>query len=228
MSLIEGYVAEMAGALRGPRAVKADMLAEARDGLRDATTAYQKSGLDEPDAQRRAIADFGAVPEVVPDYQVELGVSQARRTAVLIVVALAAQPVAWHVLTRLFGDHGAPGRAYLIVDEIVRWAGGSAIGCALLAFVALGAGTRYLGTRPIFTRAIGIFAFIVCVVFALLGVLLTIFSPAADSLLALPGIPSTTALLGLPLMGVGAAAWKCLTAASAVRPRRSRGAARLR
>jgi hypothetical protein len=39
--------------LRGPRRVKADMLAEVRDGLIDATEAYRDSGLDEDGAQRQ-------------------------------------------------------------------------------------------------------------------------------------------------------------------------------
>jgi hypothetical protein len=52
------------------------------------------------------VADFGAVRDVVADYQAELGLAQGRRTGVLICVVLAVQPVAWHLLLRLVGTGG--------------------------------------------------------------------------------------------------------------------------
>src|SRR4051812_33311603 len=103
VSLIEAYVAELAEALRGPRAVKADMLAEARDGLIDATEALRGSGWDAAAAERRAVADFGPVARVAPDYQLQLGLSQGRRTALLLCLTLGAQPVLWRVLLPLAG-----------------------------------------------------------------------------------------------------------------------------
>jgi hypothetical protein len=212
--MIEAYVAELGGVLRGPRSVKADMLAEVRDGLLDATEAYRESGLDEDGAQRRAIADFGSVPEVAPDFQVELGLSQARRTAILISIVLATQPVVWRLAMYLIGSRGGVSTpTYEMVDDLVRWAGIAAIGGGLLSVTALGVGTRYLGSRRLLTRATGIFAFAVCGVFAPLGLWLTMVSPATGSLLALSGLPSTMVLLGLPLAGVGVAARQCLAAA---------------
>jgi hypothetical protein len=212
--MIEAYVAELGGVLRGPRGVKADMLAEARDGLLDATEAYRESGLDEVGAQRRAIADFGAVPEVATDFQVELGLSQGRRTGVLISVVLAAQPAVWNLAMRLIGNRdGVSTPIYHLVDDLVRWTGIAAIGGGLLSVTALGIGTRYLGSRRALTRATGFFAFAVCGVFALLGLWLTMVSPATGSLLAPSGLPSTLVLLGLPLAGVAVAARQCLAAA---------------
>jgi hypothetical protein len=213
VSKIEAFVAELDDKLRGPRSVKADMLAEVRDGLLDATEAYKHSGLDEDGAQRQAVADFGAVPEVAADYQVELGLSQARRTGVLISVALAAQPVAWHLLWHLVGRQGDSTTTYLTVNAIVRWAGTAAIAGGLLTVIALGVGTRYLGSRALLTRATGIFAFAVCGVFASLGLLLTAVSPATGPLLAWSGLPSTLVLLGLPLVGIGVAARECMATA---------------
>jgi hypothetical protein len=211
--LIEAYVAELGGALRGPRGAKADMLAEARDGLLDATEAYRDSGFDEDGAQRRAIADFGPIPEVAPDFQVELGLSQGRRTGILITLVLAVQPVVWRPVLHVIGNRdGASTPTFEMVNHLVQWTGIAAIGGGLLSVVALGIGTRYLGSRPLLTRATGIFAFVVCGVFALLGLWLTMVSPATGSLLALSGLPSTMVLLGLPLAGVAAAARQCLAA----------------
>jgi hypothetical protein len=212
-SLVEAYVAELDDALRGPRGVKADIVAEALDGLIEATDAYRESGLDEDRAQRRAIADFGAVPRIAPGYQVELGLSQSRRTGVLVSATIAAQPVVWHTLQHLTGDRGEASSAYLAVDMVVRCTGIATIVSGLLTVVTLGIGTRYLRPRPALTRATGIFAFVVCGVFAVLGLLLTILSPGNDSVLAWSGLPTTTLLLGLPLIGVGVAARKCLATA---------------
>jgi hypothetical protein len=212
-SLVEAYATELDDTLRGPRGVKADIVAEALDGLLDAAEAYRNSGLDEDGAQRRAIADFGAVPEIAPGYQVELGACQGRRTAVLISVTLAAQPVVWGMLHLLTGDRGEESSAYRAVDSVVRWTGIATIAAGLLTVAALGIGTRYLRPRPALTRAIGVFAFVVCGVFAVLGLLLTILSPGNGSLLAWSGLPTTTALLGLPLIGIGVAARKCLATA---------------
>lgn len=214
MSVIEAYVTELGGVLRGPRGVKTDMLAEARDGLVDASEAYQQSGLDEIGAQRRAVADFGAVGEVAADYQAQLGLTQGRRTGALICLVLATQPLAWHVLLPLVGlHHTGSGPAYEVVNQLVQWTGTAAIGVGLLSVIALGVGTRYLGTRRWLIRATGVFALVVCAVFAVFGLLLTLLGAAASSMLAWCGLPTTVLVLGLPLARLGAAARKCLAAA---------------
>jgi hypothetical protein len=214
VSVIEAYVDELGGVLRGPRDVKADMLAEARDGLADASEAYQRSGLDEIGAQRRAIADFGAIHDIAADYQAQLGLSQGRRTGALICVVLLSQPLAWHLLLPLVGvHHTGSGPTYDVVYTIMRWAGGSAIAIGLLSVIALGAGTRYLGTRRSLTRGTAVFAFVVCAVFAVLGLLQTLLGAATSSVLGWSGLPTTMVVLGLPLVRVGAAARRCLAAA---------------
>jgi hypothetical protein len=213
VSLIEAYAAELDSALRGPRGVKADIVAEALDGLLEATEAYRESGLDEDGAQRRAIADFGAVPQIAPGFQVELGLSQGRRTGLLISVAMAAQPVVWHGLQHLTGVRGEASSAYLTASMVVRCAGIATIVGGLVVVLALGIGTRYLRPRPLLTRVTGIFAYVVCGVFGVLGVLLTVVSPGNGSLLAWSGLPCTMALLGLPLIGIGVAARECLATA---------------
>ncbi|MEV7795252.1 permease prefix domain 1-containing protein [Streptomyces sp. NPDC087512] len=213
--MIDRYVAELDQALRGPRRVKADMLAEARDGLFDAAEAYEESGLDRASAERRAVADFGSVDTIAPEYQTELALAQGRRTALLICVVLTVQPVAWWVLMSLAG-HGAEeptSAGYALVNDVVRWFGAGAIGMALLVATATGAGVRYLGARRRLVRVSGFFAFLVCAVFAVLGLLLTLYSPATESLLGITGLPMTALLLGVPLAGIAVAGRRCLTAA---------------
>jgi hypothetical protein len=87
VGVIDAYVAELGGILRGPRRAKADLLDEARDSLVDAVRAYQDRGLDRQAAERRAVEEFGDVAEIAPGYQTELGLVQGRRTALLVLFA---------------------------------------------------------------------------------------------------------------------------------------------
>ncbi|MFK8843800.1 permease prefix domain 1-containing protein [Streptomyces sp. Ac-502] len=99
--MIDHYVAELDKALTGPRAVKADLLTEVRDGLTDAADAYEAKGQDRTSAERHVVGGFGPVSVIAPEYQAELGLSQGRRTALLICGVMLAQPVAWWALRHL-------------------------------------------------------------------------------------------------------------------------------
>jgi hypothetical protein len=79
MRAIESHVRGLDRALTGPGRLKADMLREVRHGLVDAAEAYEAEG--DADPERRAIAEFGAVPEVAPAYQAELATSATRSVA---------------------------------------------------------------------------------------------------------------------------------------------------
>src|SRR4051812_21371549 len=159
------------------------MVAEARDGLLDASEAYEKAGWDPDRAQRQAIGDFGPVSEIAPDYQVQLGLSQGRRTALLTCAALAAQPIAWRVLLPLIGQEDPPGSpAYEVVNRLVQCVGALAIAGGLVIALALGLGTRYLPEHRHMARVAGMFALAVCAVFAVLGSLMTVLGPARGPL----------------------------------------------
>jgi hypothetical protein len=210
--LIEAYVTELDDALLGPRGLKADMVAEARDGLLDASEAYVRGGLDADSAQRRAIADFGSVVSVAPDYQVELGLSQGRRTAMLTCVSLAAQPLIWRVLLPLLGHPDSAGSpAYNVVNHLVEGIGALSIASGLLFVLALGPGTRFLRAPDRLIRGAGMFALVVCAVFVVLGTLMSVFGPDGH---VWNGLPILALLLYLPLMHVAFAARRCFLAAA--------------
>jgi len=82
----DGYLRTLGGRLRGPGRLKADLLAEARDSLEDAASAYQDSGLCPADARRRAVAEFGEPGDLAPAYQAELGAVAAQRLALWLTV----------------------------------------------------------------------------------------------------------------------------------------------
>jgi hypothetical protein len=145
VATIDPYLAGLAAALRGPRRVKADLLTEARDSLWDAAAAYQKMGLDGTAAQRRAVADFGGLAEIVPAYQAELAVAQGRRTALLIAMGLvgvyAGTSLAWS------------GGGWLTTGFRGLCLGGAVL--AALARFGLGWGSRYLPDGVALTRHLG-------------------------------------------------------------------------
>src|SRR5688572_16599638 len=92
---IDGYAGLLAGALRGPRRLRDDLVTEARDGLVDATEAYRARGLDRAAAERAAVVDFGPVAEIAAAYRPELALAQARRSAVLLSMLILIQPIVW-------------------------------------------------------------------------------------------------------------------------------------
>jgi hypothetical protein len=216
MGVIDAYVAELGGALRGPRRAKADLLAEARDGLMDAARAYEHRGLDRDAAERQAVEEFGGVQEIAPGYQTELGLAQGRRTALLVFFVLAAQPFGWSATERLAGEPSSrePGPVYVLLDALVAWLGVAAIVGGLLAALACGIGVRYLGARRGLVRVTGVFALAVVGVFGVLSLLLTVLTPVADarSLLTVTGLPWTVTFLGAPLAWIAMSARRCLAA----------------
>lgn len=209
-SPIDDYIAELGRALRGPRDAKADLLVEACDSLHDAAMAYEDAGLSRGNAERRAVADFGSVREIAPEYQGELAVMQSRRTALFMLLAIGVQPLLWQEWWPWFSAYPdrAGGLAYAVVNESVEWLGAVTIAAALLAVFALGVGSRYVaagGHRM--TRLVGRSAMALCGTFAVLGLALCLLSPNEP----LPvGLLWLTAFLLLPLAAVAGAARRCL------------------
>ncbi|MEV8517296.1 permease prefix domain 1-containing protein [Dactylosporangium sp. NPDC051484] len=176
---IDAYIAALHGALRGPRAAKADLVAEARDGLIDAAARYEDAGLDRTAAERAAVEEFGPAADLAPEFQRELALAQGRRTAILVGAAIAAQSVVSELTWRHAATGWAwqPGRAYAILANTIDYAAYAVVAGALLAVVACGIGTRYVAVGRGFVRATGIAAIGVVAFFVLGGIALSAFSP---------------------------------------------------
>jgi HAAS domain-containing protein len=99
--VIERYVAELDGRLRGPAAVKADLLTEARDSLADAADRYRDGGLSPQEAERRAVEEFGSLTVVAPGYQAELAAAHAATVLRSVMVLIPLTYVLWEV-NRMF------------------------------------------------------------------------------------------------------------------------------
>jgi hypothetical protein len=157
VTVVDEYVAGLSGALRGPRRVKSDLVAEARDSLVDATEALQRQGLPEDRAQERAVAEFGSLAAVVPDYQAELAVAQGRRTALLfaggLVVLRYLAPLMW--VGSPWAHDASQATVYTLLASGFDFLAVAGAVAALGAFLALGWGSRFVPDGPRVTRLVG-------------------------------------------------------------------------
>ncbi|MFL6125103.1 permease prefix domain 1-containing protein [Actinophytocola sp.] len=170
--MIDAYLTALGNALRGPRRAKANLLAEARDHLLEATEAYQENGLDRPTAEAAAVADFGDLADIIPPYQAELSLSQGHRTALAMLSLSAAQPLVWATFARLSDTPEHP----RLANEMVENLGGTIILLALLTAVAYRYGMRHPAIRLRLARLTGVAALTSCALLAAASILLTILS----------------------------------------------------
>ncbi len=154
---IDVYVDGLAVALRGPRRHRHEMVTEARDSLRDAAEAYADAGLDPLDAQRRAVAEFGTLRQVVPGYQAELATLQGRRTAMWIAFVLPVmtllEPLMWWDTPWSTDDRAS--HVYWVLVDHFQYTSFLAAAAAGVAIVGFGWGSRFLRDGLQYARLVG-------------------------------------------------------------------------
>ncbi len=204
MGQIDAHIAQLSAGLVGPRRAKADLVTEAHHGLLDAAEALQAEGHARPEAERLAVAEFGAVKELLPGYQAELALVQLRRTALLVFTVLVAQMVAWGpARRRVLGEAEVLTGLPAALDMIIGWLGFAAMLAAAAAVVSL----RYLPTRRDVAAFAGTLTLALSALIAFLGCAATL-AGGAD--------PRWTAAFGLlPMVLTAFSARRCLRAARA-------------
>jgi hypothetical protein len=209
---IDAYVAELGAALHGPRRAKADLLAEARDSLIDATEAYQRTGRERAAAERAAVRDFGELDEIVPGYQAELGLAQGRRTVLLVLGVFGAQPFAWGYAFRWVTNTtiDEPRTGFAVADHLVENLGGITILVAMLAVLAYRVGMRFPNVRTRLTRATGVFALTVSATFLTTGVILTLLGAQPTTLLLVLNLVWTVTFIVIPVGLIALSGRRCL------------------
>jgi hypothetical protein len=132
---VEEYVAALSAALHGPARVKERMLGEIRDGLADTVAAYTGDGMSYRHAARRAVREFGTPDELVPSWQRELAVAQARHTARAVALTAPFLIACWYLARAAGHGHSwqLPQAAQLLAVHLA----GVATVAALLAAAAL-------------------------------------------------------------------------------------------
>jgi HAAS len=106
---IAEYLDELSARLLGPRRRRAQILAELRDGLNQATEEHLAAGMSAQQAQTAAVAQFGSPPAVADAFAGELATAYARRTLALYVLTGPLVGIWW-----LFLLQPDPWRAGLI------------------------------------------------------------------------------------------------------------------
>jgi hypothetical protein len=214
--VIDAYIAELQGSLRGPRRVRTDLVTEARDSLVDATEAYQSDGLDRGDAEVRAVREFGDVRTIASEYQAELGLVQTRRTATLVLLVIGSQAAITEVAWRLMADLGytwRPNVAYAVLAKTVDWVGFATLAVAALTLLACSVGARWMRVDRRIARVAGVAGLAICGFFVSASVVLTAFSPLGGLLGATaPGLAVMVAWCAAPSV-IAASAGRCLQAA---------------
>lgn len=207
---VEIYLTGLSRALYGPRRRKADLLAEARDSLVDATEAYEADGLPAREAAERAVQDFGDLAEIVPGYRAELGIAQGRRAAVLLTLVMLAQPIVWREGVWSWNQSPDSGSAAIhFLNDLVKTVGMLSIAGAVLAVIASGIGMRYPSVRERWTRVTAQFTLLSCASVTLIGFAMAAGSSIADGN-GLSGLFAFAAFVAVPLLLVGRAAHRTL------------------
>ncbi|WP_133979885.1 permease prefix domain 1-containing protein [Kribbella voronezhensis] len=207
---VETYLAELSRALSGPRRRRADLMAEARDSLEDATEAFEAGGLSRWDAEQHAVADFGELDEVVPGYRAELGIAQGRRTALALCLVMLAQPIIWKEgLWAWNRDSGSPTAYTAFLNDLVMVIGMLTIVGSVLALLASGIGLRYPAVRDRATRAIAVFALLSGGAVSVVAIALSTSSALAERS-GPDGIAVVLGFVLFPLLLVGRSARRCL------------------
>lgn len=207
---VDDYVGALAKTLRGPRRARRDLLAEARDGLRDAAEAYAEEGLSPEEAQARAVADFGPVAEVAPGFQEELTAIQVRHTALLIFLGTPVLALMWTYLWQVFP--AGPGYTMRPVwfDVVAKTVDVLQLLTGLAGGVALWRLRRTRRSRRV-ARLLG---FLVWGQLPLMAVLCSALTATANVLTAFPDYPPGMVATWLSLTFWG---WKLWSAAHCLR-----------
>ncbi|GAA0575113.1 permease prefix domain 1-containing protein [Kribbella sandramycini] len=198
---VDEYLHGLRKALPGPRRKKADLLAEARDHLIDATEAFEADGLDRDDAERAAVADFGDLSDVAPAYRQELSVAHSRQTAALLFVVMIVQPLVWQPGVWSWNeDVGGPTELSVFLEIVVRLIGSLSIVGAVIAVLATGFGQRFAVVRRHGARLTALLAIGSAIVVSLGGIAMTWESSSSSGQL---DVLPVSAFVVVPLLLVG-------------------------
>ncbi|MCP2261874.1 hypothetical protein LX15_005601 [Streptoalloteichus tenebrarius] len=177
-SLIDDYVDALAARLRGPAALRRDLLTEARDSLHDAAESYLDAGFDPEEAQRRAVEDFGPVGRIAREYQAELAVAHGVRFVRSLLLLIPLVHGLWELNRLLWVGEGQPDwyRTVAQATDLTSWVLAGSAAVILIAFrwlARLIGDTRLVGrlTGAWSVGAVGVYGFsLLTVVVATAGV----------------------------------------------------------
>jgi hypothetical protein len=98
IALLEDYLGELSGRLRGPRGARIRVLSEVHDGLAETIDAHVASGTAPDVAAGAAIAEFGDPETVASSFAAELATASARRTIAAFIATGPLVGIWWLLL----------------------------------------------------------------------------------------------------------------------------------
>ncbi|ROT31981.1 permease prefix domain 1-containing protein [Micromonospora sp. HM5-17] len=205
---IDDYVSAVGAELRGSARVRADMLAEIRAALLDAADSHQQGGLAPAEARKAAVREFGSARRIAAGLQEVLAMIHGRRTALLLLVVLAAQYGAAALVGRLggwraFWGAGEPDAGYLWLARATDVFGGLALLAALIPIVLLRHGLRHAWVGPVVVRVTALFTAVVVTLTLTCGVLLAVLPSSAGPMVTLAGVSGAVVPSALVLASAG-------------------------
>jgi hypothetical protein len=206
--LIDDYVAELEGALSGPRGPKRDLVVEARDSLVDTADALEAEGLDRAAAEQLAVAEFGQVGEVAPGFQAELTAVAGRRLGVLLFISVPLTVAMWSMMWRLYPGTDDAWLAqpwwYSLTSKLLDVVQlGTGLYGGLVLF-ALSRGARWIRRPRLATRSLGVLVFTSLPITFGLSMLMTFGMDSPNTLHGLPAVLAnlvTSAMWGIQIYG---------------------------
>lgn len=195
MDPIAAHVDAMRVALHGSRRRVDDLMREARDGMEDAAEAFEADGATRAEAARMAVADFGTVAQVAPDYQVELAAGVTRRAllflALLTPVGNLTAWFTWRDAPPLLHDP-VPGTFQLAAFmDALSW---TVTVASVLGALAVTVGGRWVAFRPSWAAAAGMSIFAMLLLTVACGLALTVLFAAARGVTSIDMTPNLGSL----------------------------------
>lgn len=148
--VLEGYLAELAAGLVGPRATRAGIVAEVADGLAEATAVHQARGLPPAAAAEAAVAEFGDARVVAAGFGTELAAATGRRVGLGLLASGPLVGLTW--LAMAAASAAAPGlespAGLAVVAVVFAVVLAVAVPAAVVSVLGTGRLSRWLPTGP--------------------------------------------------------------------------------
>jgi hypothetical protein len=148
--VLDGYLAELASALVGPKPARAGILAEVADGLAEATATHQTRGLPPAAAAGAAVAEFGDARLVAAGFGSELGAETGRRVGLGLLATGPLVGLTWlgTVLASAAAVRSQPPAGLAVVPVVFGAVLAVAVPAAVVSVLVTGRLSRWLPIGP--------------------------------------------------------------------------------
>jgi hypothetical protein len=145
---LDGYLAELAGALAGPRSARAAIVAEVADGLVEAAAAHRRRGATPAAAAGAALAEFGDARLLAAGFGAELAAATGRRVGLGLLATGPLVGSVWLGMAAASGVATGPPPGLAVVPALFAAVLAVAVPAAVVSVLAAGRLSRWLPAGP--------------------------------------------------------------------------------